>query len=546
MAKFKIIFKFWGKYKKYIIKIQILEIISVLVACVMPYINTLIFDIGIGQKNGMILIESIVGYIALGVIQIVLSYAISMSKFTYRYEYEKNLKILLLDRFMSFKSNYSTADIDAMISSDVPSFVSVFLNDIMSVINSGIRSLFYWVIMFFLNWKLTIINMMLLSILITYNYSKGREREEKGEQNHYVGVKQIRIFNEIIRYIKEIKALGAQNYAQSRYVKALNSLNYSIKKLHIIGQKNAAFIETHNLFTESIFLGVGGWLIITGNMTIGMLIAFMGYAGNCSAEISSIIDMYGDYKSNKKSIDLVVSEIQFVEYEKKANELQVESVEQIRFIDFSFKYEDSYNYLLKGVNLVLGNKQINYIIGKSGIGKTTVIKCLMGALDQYDGDIVYDNINYKLMQKYSVESIISWVPQDPIVFSDTILGNISLGKDYDFDEIVECCKICQIYDEIMEMPDKFDTVIGDTGIELSGGQKQRISIVRALLQKKPIIIFDEITSGIDSDSMYKIKNNLNSIAEGKLIIIITHDMEFIVKNAKIFSIENNTIIEKTN
>lgn len=546
MSRIKTIFNYWIRYKKYIFKLQILEMISIIVTSIMPYVNTLIFDKGIGQRNGKILFYAIVGYFVLGGVQALLLYIISMVNVTYKYQYQKDLKLLLLDRFVSHKSTYSTAEIDTIISSDVPNFISIFSDNIMTIIYASIKILIYWGIMFFISWKMTLINLSLLSILLIYNYIKGRERKKQSGQNHEINIHLIRVFNEIIRYVKEIKAIGAQKYAQTRYVRTLDSLNNAIKKIYRIGQKNTTFIQIHNLLTESLFLGIGGWFIISGNMTIGKLVSFIGYAGNSSSELSSIIEMYGSYQSNKKSVEIVVSELQLVQADSKAKDILVDNVEEIQFVDFSFKYEDANDYLIRDVNLVLDNKQINYIIGKSGTGKTTITKCLMGTISQYEGDILYEGVNYNSTNKYSIDSIISWVPQEPIIFSDTIFGNLCLGENFDMEKVVEYCKVCQIYDEIMEMPDKFETIIGDAGVKLSGGQKQRISIVRALLQNKPVIIFDEITSGIDVFSTYKIKSNLNKMAKGKLIVIITHDKEFIVNNAKVFSIEKNTVIEKDN
>jgi len=201
----------------------------------------------------------------------------------------------------------------------------------------------------------------------------------------------------------------------------------------------------------------------------------------------------GNYMSNRKSVEIISKELQF-EAPKEIEDIK--KVSEIELCDFSFKYKDSDEFLFSNVNLKLTKNKINYLIGKSGIGKTTLTKCIIGSIKDYTGEVLFDGNNYN--ETYSTyNKFIAWVPQYPIIFSDTILNNICLSHTVNMDEIKRYCIMCQIY--------------------------------------------DEITSGIDHKSAIKIKESLKKISRGKLVIIITHDIDFIIKKSAVFEIAENNI-----
>ena len=457
-----------------------------------------------------------------------------------------DLKKILLNRFLSNKSSYTSADIDTILSVDISNFISLFSDNTLVLLYSGIKVIVFSAIISLMNWKLSIISLMLVVIILFSNYKMGRVRTRWGDKNHDLFVKQTRNFNEIVRYIREIRNIGAQNYAEKTFEKNINEVNDSLLESQKIEQKMIVLCDFLRLLMECVLLGVGGILIVSGELTLGMLIAFIGYSSRLYGETSSIIDTYAEYKMNKKSVDIIIDELQCEMSERKLIYISKPEVKKIEFKNISFKFSDTNDFLFKHANMKLDNRKINYLIGESGIGKSTVIKLLMNEICDYQGEILFDGVDYKKMDNCLLNHLISWVPQEAILFSDTIYNNLTLKNDIDVDTVIQYCKICQIDEEILSLPNKFDSVVGDVGVNLSGGQKQRISIVRALLQNKPVVVLDEVTSAISHDSMLKIKGILKEIATNKLVLIITHDLDFIVDNANVYRIENKMIKQVMN
>lgn len=134
--------------------------------------------------------------------------------------------------------------------------------------------------MFVLNWKLAVLNFLMVSTLLLYNYHQAKDRQEQSGKNHFKNIKLLRVYNEIIRYVKELKAIGAEKYAVSQYEFFMVSMNKTVKCLLKLEQKNSIFSSGHTVLREVCFLGAGGWMIISGSLTVGGLMAFLGYAGN--------------------------------------------------------------------------------------------------------------------------------------------------------------------------------------------------------------------------------------------------------------------------
>lgn len=544
MKRNKKIFNYWLQYKQYFILIQIIELIQVGITSLIPYVNSKLIDEGIGGKNITLIVEMLSVFVVLGIMQCILSYAVSMMNMHYKYKCEKDLKVKVLNYFIWNNKERTTAEIDNILSNDISNFISLFSDNLLGSIFSIIKLIAYWVIMFCMSWKLSLINMVLVISLLIYNYINGKERKGESKETHDGYVRIIRVFNEIIRNVKELRMVGAADYSIKSYGKTLDLLNTKIKKMYRIGQKSSNFSQLHSLATECVFWGIGGYFIVEGSFSLGLLISFMGYSSYALSELSNIISLYGDYSTNHESIDSVLNVLDRIEEKNVLVENVVSKVDSIKFKNYSFRYDEKMEYLYKNVNVTFTSDKLNYLVGRSGIGKTTLIKCILGELDEYQGDIFLDGINIKNTALNDVlPEIISWVPQDAIIFSDSIYNNITLGKDYDKQWIIDNCKLCQIYDDILMMENGFDTIVGDNGIKLSGGQKQRIGLVRALVQNKPVLIMDEVTSSVDNQNSCMIRDNLHLISEDKLVIIITHNTEFIAEHSKIFTVENNNVIE---
>lgn len=214
----------------------------------------------------------------------------------------------------------------------------------------------------------------------------------------------------------------------------------------------------------------------------------------------------------------------------------------IQFNNVGFQYADSTKEVLKNVNLVIEENKCTAIVGRSGNGKTTLIKLLTGLYDNYTGSICIGNRDIK---EYMPDNTIAVVMQDSILFNTSITKNMYMVKsDATKEDIIDACKKAFIHEDIMNMPNQYDSIIGEKGVQLSGGQKQRIAIARAILVNPKILIMDEATSALDTVSEQMINKTIQLLKGKCSIVIIAHRMSSIMLSDSVVVIEDLTVAEE--
>jgi subfamily B ATP-binding cassette protein MsbA len=212
--------------------------------------------------------------------------------------------------------------------------------------------------------------------------------------------------------------------------------------------------------------------------------------------------------------------------------------------DVSFKYETTAEKAVKNVNLKFDGGKISALVGRSGAGKSTIINLLPRFYDPQEGEILIDNQDIKKITLKSLRRRISLVSQDVVLFDDTIRNNIAYANSNASQKNIEdACKYAAADEFIEKLPNKFDTVVGENGVKLSGGQKQRISIARAILKKSEIILLDEATSSLDTESERIVQNAINNLIKGRTTIVIAHRLSTIHNSDKIFLLDNSKLID---
>jgi ABC-type multidrug transport system fused ATPase/permease subunit len=220
---------------------------------------------------------------------------------------------------------------------------------------------------------------------------------------------------------------------------------------------------------------------------------------------------------------------------------------QVEMQDVSFKYPDSQDYVLQNIDLKIPAGSSVAFVGRSGAGKTTIVKLLLRFYDVSAGKIAIDGIDIKDFAKSQLRSFIGIVPQEPILFNNTIGYNIAYGKDdATKEDIVQAAKLANLHDFIDSLPLGYDTEVGERGIKLSGGQKQRLAIARMILADPSIIVFDEATSNLDSESERLIQDALEKVSKGRTVLIIAHRFSTVRRVDKIVVMEQGKVIEAGN
>ncbi len=303
-----------------------------------------------------------------------------------------------------------------------------------------------------------------------------------------------------------------------------------------------------SLFVESVIcviLGYGGYLVYTGTFNAGQLVAFIGYFNNVIwpiMAVSELIDMTSRGKASLQRVSELLDAKQDVF--DRADVEEIPSVKgDIEFKNLTFRYPDGEYDCLKNISFHINAGESVGLVGKTGSGKSTMVDLLLRTYNVPDGTIFIDGHDVNSMPIRQVRAVSAYVPQDNFLFSDTISRNIGFGVDEPQDDDVEnVARLADIYDNVMDFHDGFETMMGERGVTVSGGQKQRISIARALLKDAPILILDDSVSAVDTKTERKILENLRKTRAGKTTILIAHRISTIEQMDKIVFIDDGEVV----
>lgn len=341
----------------------------------------------------------------------------------------------------------------------------------------------------------------------------------------------VKTATENITGIREIKSLGIKKNIEKSINGRLNALFTDTKKIknHEVwyyGFNNLAYFTL-----QFVILLTCGYFFIQGKITYATFIMMEMYIWRIDEVVESISEFgvsYNKVTVSLKRIDEIINN-RLYEDEHFGKKTLVNNAGVIEFKNVKFKYSEDEDYTLNGLNLkVVPNKKIA-VVGKSGNGKSTIFNLLLRYFDSTTGEILIDGINIKDLTEKSLRENISIIRQAPFLFNLTILENFKLVKpNVTLKEVRKYCKEAYIDDYIMSLPNKYNTVIGEGGINLSGGQKQRLAIARTLLLNTKIILFDEATSALDNESQEYIKKTIDNLVKDHTIIIVAHRLSTIV------------------
>jgi len=427
------------------------------------------------------------------------------------------------------------------------------------LIRDGTTAMFLTGVIFYLNWKLAIAAILVLPLLgyPIRKFSKKLRRTSSMAQEEMSKI--YNILNEKISGIKVVKSF-AQEHKEVKLMEEANKRFFSqIMKLLRTAILQKPVMEIVTYLGASIVLLIGGLNVIHGEMDVGSIFSFLAALNLLYAPVKNFANVNQEIQQAMAAGERIFRVLDSETYVK-------EKENAIEFTDFKDKivYENvsfSYSLLglgedldLKGKELEIKNISIKIkkgemvaIVGPSGSGKTTIVNLLPRFYDPQEGRILIDNINIKNFTLSSLRRKIGIVSQEVILFNDTIKNNISYGKsDANFKDIERVSKMADAYGFIMKLPYKFDTVIGERGVKLSGGERQRIAIARALLINPPILILDEATASLDTESERAVQEALDRLLVGRTAIVIAHRLSTVRKADRIYVIDKGEIVEEGN
>ena len=404
-------------------------------------------------------------------------------------------------------------------------------------------------LMFYQNWKLASFAIFMMPLAIFFAKSLGKRiGKVQGEAGEISG-NLTSFLSEVFKSAKMIRIYQKENDEEKNSKKVIDRLVEKNIKIASVMIRATPIMETLTGVMIAGFIFYSGQLIKTGELGLNNFFSFLAAMMLAYQPIRSLatinIGVYQGVAAAKRIYSVLDKKIETFE-DNELPEIKIQKCD-ISFEDISFNYLNTNKSAIKNINLkILGGSTVAFV-GHSGAGKTTIINLLPRFYEPKEGKIFIDNQDIHKFSLKSLRKNISLVSQEVILFDNSIKNNVAYADANASDaEIIEACEFAAAHDFINKLPNKYETLIGENGVRLSGGQKQRISIARAILKKAPIILLDEATSSLDSDSEEIVQNAITNLTKNKTTLVVAHRLSTIHNADKIFVLKNGSIINSGN
>ena len=546
---FRDLIKFYKIEYKKLYMLMFVVVISGLLQAVVPLSIKLLTDDFITKQNLRGFIIAGLSFFLIVVISTLAIYSFYVFGGKLEYQVSKDIRKSVFEKIEKFSitniKKYEIGELISRLTSDVQKLSEVFSWGVMDACHSIIVLLFSIAIMLYLSFTLTIMLFLMLPIIyiVTLLFQKNILKFQRKVRDY--NSKIIRSYTESLSYIKTIKALGIEEKKKNEFV----SFNEKYRKYNLKSILISAIFVPTVMFIASIGVGFAfnfsSISVMKNIMTYGAFLSFLTYSFQIFEPFKMLAQIFTDLKSAQASAERVFQILYEDDEIIEQKETDLNFGGNIRFENVSFHYFDDDKLVLKDFDFEIKNGQSVAFIGSTGSGKSTIVNLICKFYDPTSGDIFLDGINYKNIDKTCLYNNLGYVLQQPQLFSISIKENIKFGNENATDEeIMEICNLLGIDEFISKLPDGIDTVIGESGYNISSGQKQLISFARALIKNPKLLILDEATSSIDTETEKFIQNKMKDILSGKTSIIVAHRLSTIKHCDKIVLIEKGNILEQ--
>ena len=549
--------KMFSKFAKYALPFKkglfvclLLSVFTTAASLIPPYITGYMVDKVLPQKDRSLLIKMILLLLVIYVLQYTVT---AFRSYLLRRTGDKIVISLKKDIYekaqylpLSFYDKISTGHVINIINSDTGNIQNFVLKISQEAIVQFLTLTGILVIMIALNWKLTLFSLIPIPIVALIGRAFGKQ----------IGPRYLRILRrnssisglltDTIPGVRIIKAFTTEKRAVSKFNSYcddwMNEEN-GIAKMSSIFPAVMTFLVTCG---SLIIWASGGSFIIAGSkgFTTGLLVSFISYASMFYNPVNFFANFSDTYRNTLASAENIL-EILDAEPEHNFGQGNVpERIEgRIEFKNVNFSFDRS-KKVLSNINLTIEPGDVVGIVGTTGSGKSTLINLIMRYYDDYDGEITIDGKNLRDVDMEYYRNQIGYVQQEPLMFKDTIFNNIAYGtRNAMVEQVISAADIANAHGFISRLPDGYDTLLGERGIGLSGGEKQRISIARAVMKNPSILILDEATAAVDSETESLIQQAIERLIKGRTTLMIAHRLSTLRKANKIVVVDKGEIIE---
>jgi len=428
---------------------------------------------------------------------------------------------------------------------DVNHITDSLSTGVLNLFKDGVTLIGLMTVMFFQNWKLSLIAIVMIPIasIVSKGLSKRMKKVtiEAQEKSGFLTTYLVELF----KNHKLIKIFQKENYEKHRADEKLSQLKDKNKKIFIVFTRISPIMETLTGFIIAVLIFYSSKLVAKNELDINNFFSFLAAMMLAYQPIRGLSNLTMVFKQGLSAASRILPIID------KQNEIQDHDQAkdiflnngEIKFENVNFYYEKDEEIVLNNINLIFEGGKMTSLVGHSGSGKSTILNLIPRFYDVQSGNITIDNQSIYKTKIKSLRNIISLVSQETTLFDDTIKNNIKYSvNDASDEDVIEAARKSYCEEFINNLPNKYETIIGENGVRLSGGEKQRISIARAMMKKSPIILLDEATSSLDAETESKIQNALKILTENKTTIVIAHRLSTILNSNNIYVLEKGKII----
>lgn len=390
---------------------------------------------------------------------------------------------------------------------------------------------------------LSVIAMVTFPFSYLVYYLFGKKIKKDSREGRIIRDNYFSFLQESLLSIREIKCLTIESKILNRFITYSHQFFKNNMKISIASSFSGLTNMIVTTISDWIIITIGAWLIISDKLSIGSYVAFNGYLAKFLNSIQKVLSINLTVQVATVSmeriyylLDLETENEQFIESDINHGRITINNL--------GFSYNNSSYETIKNVSMEFQPQTASAIVGLNGCGKSTLFNLLVRLYKHTSGEILIDGIPIETLSLTELRKNIAYIHQEPFLFNDTIRNNLLIVKpDATEKEIQEACKQAYIEDYINALPDKYDTIIGNGGIQLSGGQKQRISIAMAILKRSKIFLLDEITSDLDGESEHRIMKSIHGLAKNHTVLIIAHRLSSIIDCSLIYVLDQGIIID---